>query len=81
MLEIIYIKFDNIKNEIDKFISQELGYHSNNNSSSSTKRLKFISFFLNNKSGYFEQLTIIIEMIQIKVDDTKANDIISILFR
>ena len=67
----IHVDFNNIKDEIDDFIGQDQGDHGNGDSS---KCLKFISFFFNNRSGHSEQLTTTIEMIQVNLDDTKADD-------
>lgn len=44
MLEMIYIDFDNIKDEIDESISRNPGNHSNGDRNSSTEYPKFISF-------------------------------------
>lgn len=38
--------------------------HSNGNSNCNSKYLKFMSFFINNKSSDFEQLTTMMKMIQ-----------------
>ena len=66
-----YKKFST--DEIDEFVGQNLGNYSNgdNNSSSSTKWSKFISFSINNRSGYSEQLTTILKMIHIDFDNVK----------
>lgn len=54
MLKMIYVNFDNIKDKINKSVSQDLGNHGNGNSSSSTKCLKFSNFFVNDRSGHSE---------------------------
>ena len=52
MLKIIYVNFNNVKNEINESIGQDPGNHSNSNGSSSIRRPQFISFFVNNRSGH-----------------------------
>lgn len=66
----IYIHFNNVKDKIDQFIGQDLGNYGKHNSSSSTKRPKFISLSVNNRLGYSEELTTMMELIQFNVDDT-----------
>ena len=51
-----HVNFDNVKNENDEFDGQDLDNHGNGNDSSSTKRLKFISFFVNNRSVILSNL-------------------------
>lgn len=79
-LEMINVNFDNVKDEINKFVGQDLGNHGNGNNSSSTKYFKFINFFVNQKSGHFKQFIITIEIIQFNVNDTKADYTVSTLF-
>ena len=50
-------------------VGQNLGDYSNNNGSSSSKYSKFISVFVTNKSDYFEQLTTMLEIININVNN------------
>ena len=69
-----------MKDKINKFVGQNLGNHSDGNGSSSTKRLKFISFSINNRSSHFEQFIIKIEMIHVSVKNIKANNTMSISF-
>lgn len=61
-LKMIYVNFNNVKEEIDKSIGQDPNNHSKNNAKSSTRRPKFISFFVNNRSSYSEQLKTTLEM-------------------
>lgn len=68
-------------NEIDEFLVQNLGNNGDSNGSSSTRHLKLIGFFVNNRSSYSDQLTSRMEMIQVDVDDTKPNDTVNRLFR
>ena len=77
----IHVNFNNVKEEIDKFGGQDLGDHGNGNGSNSTRRPKFISFFVNNRSSHFEQLITTMKMIQVNVDDINVDDIVSTLFR
>lgn len=65
----------------DEFVVQDLGNNSDSNSSSNSKHPQLIGFFVNNKFRHSEQLTIIMEMIQVDVDDTKANDTMNTLFK
>lgn len=44
MLKMIYIDFDNIKDEIDESVSRNPGNHGNGNRNSSTRYPKFINF-------------------------------------
>lgn len=46
-----------------KFIDWDLGDHGKNDGNSSIRYPKFISFFVYNNSGYFEQLIIMLELI------------------
>ena len=46
-----------------EFVDRDIGNSGKNNGSSSTRRPKFISFSVNNRSGHFEQLIIMLEMI------------------
>ena len=48
-LEIIYVDFNNVKDEIDKYVGQDPGNYSNGNGSSSIRGLTFISFFVKNR--------------------------------
>ena len=63
MLEIIYINFNNMKDEIDEFVGRDPSNYGNANSKGSIRRLKFVKFFINDRSDYFEQFMTIIEMI------------------
>lgn len=54
MLKIIYVNFDNIKKEFDKFVGQTLGNHVDDNDSNIIKYYKFINFFVNNRSTHFK---------------------------
>ena len=47
-----------------KFVDQNLADYGKSNSSNRTRHFKFIGFFVNNKSGHFEQITIALEMIE-----------------
>ena len=76
----IHVDFNNVKDEIDEFVSQDPDNIGNGNNSSSIRYLKFISFFVNNRLGHFEQLTTTMKMIQVNVDDTKPDNIVSIPF-
>ena len=80
MLKMIHINFNMLKDEIDKFVSQNLSNHSNGNGSSSTRRLKFIKFSVNDRSGHSEQFITMMKMIQVNVDVTKANNTVSTPF-
>ena len=77
----IHVNFDNMKGEIDKSVGQDPGNNGDGNGSSNTRRLKLIGFFVNNRIGHFEQFITTMEMIQVDVDDTKANDTVSTTFR
>lgn len=48
---------------LHKSMDQNLGDHNKSNDDSSTKHFRFISFFVKNRLGHFEQLTIILKMI------------------
>lgn len=76
----IQINVNNMTNEIDKFVSQNPNDYGNSNSSTSTRHLKFTSFFVNNKSIHFEQLTIMIEIIQVIIENIKANNMMNTPF-
>ena len=80
MLEIIHINLNNLKEEINEFVGQDPGNYGNSNGSSSTKYFKFISFFVNNRSGYSEQFTTTMEIIKVEVDNIKADNTVSISF-
>lgn len=54
MLKMIYVNFDDVKNEINEFVDWDLGNHGNGNSSSSTRCVKFIEFSIKNRSGHSE---------------------------
>ena len=47
-----------------KSVDRDPGYHGKSNSSSSIKHLQFINFTVNNRLGHFEQLKILLKMIQ-----------------
>ena len=61
----IYVNFNNIKDEIDKYVGHNLGNHGNGNESSNIRLLKHINFFVINRSNYFEQFTTMLEIINI----------------
>lgn len=54
MLEIIQVNINNMINEINKSVGQN---------PSKIKHSKFISISVNNRSGYFKQLTTILKII------------------
>ena len=81
MLGIIQVNGNDVIYEIHKSVAQNLGNLSNKNRSSKIRPLIFISFFVTNRSDYFEQFTIIMKMIQITLNYTKANNIVNTLFR
>ena len=54
MLQIIYVNFNNVKDKIDEVVGQDPGNHSDDNGSSDNKCPEFVSFFDNNRSGYFK---------------------------
>ena len=76
----IYISFNNLKDEIVEYVGRNPADHDIGNGSRSARRPKFVSFFVNNKSSYFEQLTNTMEMKQVDMDDTETNNIVSIMF-
>ena len=80
MLNRIHVNFNNVKDETDTFVSQDLGDHGNGNSSSSTRHPKVISFSVNNRSSYLEELTTTMKIIPIDMDDIKVNDTVRIPF-
>lgn len=63
MLKMIQVDINDMMNEINEFVVQDAGNHSNNNDKSSTRQPKFINFSINNRLGYSKQFTITIEMI------------------
>lgn len=69
-LKMIHINFYNMKDEIDEFVSRYSGNHGNSNGSRSTRRFKFISFSVNNRSGHCEQLITTKKMIQVNMNNT-----------
>lgn len=81
MREMIHIDFDNVKDEIDEFVSWNLGNYGDGNGSGGTRHLIFINFSINNRLGHSKQLITTIEIILIDVDNTEANNIVSLLFR
>ena len=54
--------------------------YNNSNSSNNSKCLKFINFFINNRSIYFEQFTKKIMIVKSIFYNTKIDKILDILF-
>lgn len=77
----IQVDINNVIDEIDDIDGQSPGAYDNGNGNSSTRRQKFISFFINNRSGHYEQCTTRKKIIQVDVDDTEADDTINTLIR
>ena len=67
----IYVTFDNVKDEIDKFVDQDLGNNGNNNGNSNSKYPKFISFSINNRTGYSKELITTLKIIYIDFNKLK----------
>lgn len=49
---------------LHKSMNWDLDDHNKSDGNNSTSRLRFISFFINNKLGHFKQLTTVLKMIQ-----------------
>lgn len=77
----IQVNINDVMDEIDEFTIQNPGNYGENNSNSSTKYPKFINLPINNRSSHFVQFRITIKIIQVDVNITEANNIVSILFR
>lgn len=54
--------------------------HNDGNSSSNSRHLKLINLSINDRLGYFEQLTKVVMMIQTVFDNAKIGDVLSIPF-
>ena len=50
--------------------------YNNGNSTSNSRRPKIITLSINNRSGYFEQVTKLLMMIQIVFDDAEISDVL-----
>ena len=77
----IHVDFNNVKDGINESVGQEPGNHSISNGRNSTRYLKFIRFFVNNRSDHFKQITNIMEIIKINVNETRANNTVSTTLR
>lgn len=76
----IQVNDNDVIDEIDKSIAQDPGNYGNSNKSSKTRPVQFINFSVTNKSDFFKQFTTLIEIIQVDLDNTEANNTVSILF-
>lgn len=71
-------KTNEIKENIDKIIIKIYNYN-NNNSGNNSKHLKFISFFINNKSDYFKQLRKVVIIISTIFNDAEIDNVLSLI--
>lgn len=74
--------FDNEINEIKGNVDEniiEIYNHNDGNSDSNSKRLKLISFFINNRLDHFKQLLKIVIMIPSIFDNAEIGNVLSLL--
>lgn len=73
-------EINKIKENINKNITKIYNYNKKNNKSN-FRYFKLFSFFINYKSNHFEQLIKKVITVKRFFDNTRINDILSILFK